>query len=129
MLGSAQEGATLLVNCARTLKGQGTFPCAWYAKAIASSIHLANISLETAFPFYCPPLQIESCLDYLCGPSKYAGLLLNTETMRFPLWQPHILLEWRGTADPPTSLAGRNALSEQTQLQSIGPPRRGVTTE
>lgn len=28
LLAGAQEDATLLVECARTLKGEGTFPCA-----------------------------------------------------------------------------------------------------
>lgn len=53
MLAGTQEDATLLVECARTLKGQIKFPCAWYAKAIASRMQLTNICLETAFPFYC----------------------------------------------------------------------------
>ncbi len=40
-------------------------PCDWYAKATASTIQWANLCLETAFPFCCPPWQTKSCSELL----------------------------------------------------------------
>ncbi len=40
-------------------------PCDWYAKATVSTIQWANLCLETAFPFCCPPWQTKSCSELL----------------------------------------------------------------
>ncbi len=47
-----------------TPRGHGS-PCDWYAKATASTIQWANLCLETAFPFCCPPWQTKSCSELL----------------------------------------------------------------
>ncbi len=61
---NAWEEATLLVEWALTPRGHGS-PCDWYAKATASTIQWANLCLETAFPFCCPPWQTKSCSELL----------------------------------------------------------------
>ncbi len=37
----------------------------WYAKVTASTIQWANLYLETAFPFCCPPWLTKSCSEFL----------------------------------------------------------------
>ncbi len=61
---NAWEEATLLVEWALTPRGHGS-PCDWYAKATASTIQWANLCLETAFPFCCPPWQTKGCSELL----------------------------------------------------------------
>ncbi len=61
---NAWEEATLLVEWALTPRGHGS-PCDWYAKATASTIQWANLCLETAFPFCCPPWQTKRCSELL----------------------------------------------------------------
>jgi len=56
---SAQEDATLLVDCSQTPIEPDT-PWIWYAKEIASTIQWAIFCLGTAFPFCCPPKQTKS---------------------------------------------------------------------
>ncbi len=61
---NAWEEATLLVEWALTPRGHSS-PCDWYAKVTASTIQWANLCLETAFPFCCPPWQTKSCSEHL----------------------------------------------------------------
>ncbi len=61
---NAWEEATLLMEWALTPRGHGS-PCDWYAKATASTIQWANLCLETAFPFCCPPWQTKCCSELL----------------------------------------------------------------
>ncbi len=61
---NAWEEATLLVEWALTPRWHGSL-CDWYAKATASTIQWANLCLETAFPFCCPPWQTKSCSELL----------------------------------------------------------------
>ncbi len=93
---NAWEEATLLVEWALTPRGHGS-PCDWYAKATASTIQWANLCLETAFPFCCPPWQTKSCSELLMlrVRSTYsicAMLLRDTAKLRLDLPPPRAVL-------------------------------------
>ncbi len=61
---NAWEEATLLVEWPLTPRGHCS-PWDWYAKATVCTIQWANLCLETAFPFCCPPWQTKSYSELL----------------------------------------------------------------
>ncbi len=111
---NAWEEATLLVERALTPRGHGS-PCDWYAKATASTIQWANLCLETAFPFCCPPWQTKSCSElltlqvrstYMCNvltghsnakagsaSSEGSACRFTTWSRKGPLWSPARTIE------------------------------------
>ncbi len=139
---NAWKEATLLVEWALIPRGHGS-PCDWYAKTTASTIQWANLCLETAFPFCCPPWQTKSCSELLTlrvwstymrnaltGHSNAKAGYASSEgsACRFARWQPTLqpfLQERKHYSNRASSgvfSARRTPVREQTPFQCVGLP-------